>query len=147
MPGKVNPVLCESVVQVAAQVIGNDAAVTVAGLDGHFELLAMLPVMARNVLESIAILAGVVRTFDKNCVAGLEADAGRCAEMVERSLMNVTPLAALIGYDQAAEVAKQAHAENKTIRQVALERSLATPEQLDKILDPRSMTEPGLRKS
>ncbi|HEQ60585.1 MAG TPA: class II fumarate hydratase, partial [Firmicutes bacterium] len=130
MPGKVNPVLCESVVQVAAQVIGNDAAVTIGGLDGHFELIVMMPMMARNLLESIQILAGVVKVFDKNCVAGLEADAERCAEMVERSLMNVTPLAALIGYDKAAEVAKEAHAKNKTIRQVALEKKLASPEQL-----------------
>jgi len=146
MPGKVNPVLCESVVQVAAQVVGNDTAITVGGLDGHFELLVMLPMMARSLLESIRILAGVVNVFNKNCVAGLEADAKRCAEMVERSLMNVTPLAAVIGYDKAAEVAKEAHAKGKTIRQVALARKLASPKQLDKVLDPRSMTEPGIAK-
>lgn len=146
MPGKVNPVLCESVVQVGAQVIGNDAAIAIGGLDGHFELLVMLPMMARNLLESIQILAGVAKAFEKDCVAGLEADAERCAEMVERSLMNVTPLAALIGYDKAAEVAKEAHSKNKTIREVALEKKLASPEQLAKVLDPRGMTEPGIAK-
>lgn len=144
MPGKVNPVLCESVVQVAAQVIGNDTAITLGGLDGHFELIVMMPLMAHNLLQSIQILAGVVRVFDSKCVAGLEADAEHCARMVERSLMNVTPLATLIGYDKAAEVAKAAHAQGKTIREVALELNLATPEQLEKVLDPRNMTEPGL---
>jgi len=146
MPGKVNPVLCESVVQVAAQVIGNDAAITIGGLDGHFELIVMMPMMARNLLDSIQILTGVAQVFNKQCVAGLEADAERCAEMVERSLMNVTPLAALIGYDKAAEVAKEAHAKNKTIREIALQKKLASPQQLKGVLDPRGMTEPGIAK-
>jgi len=143
MPAKVNPVLCESVVQVAAQVIGNDAAVTVGGLDGHFELLVMLPMMARNLLESIHILANVTAVFTNKLVIGLDANVERCEELVERSLMNVTPLAPHIGYDKAAEVAKKAHKENKTIREIALEMKLLPAEQLKELLDPRKMTEPG----
>jgi fumarate hydratase class II len=144
MPGKVNPVLCEAVVQVAAQVIGNDAAITVGGLDGHFELLVMLPMMAHNILESVSILSGVCHAFNNRCLIGLQADEKRCAELVERSLMNVTPLAPVIGYDKAAAVAKKAKLEDKSIRQVALEMQLLDAAKLDELLDPRSMTVPGI---
>jgi fumarate hydratase class II len=152
MPGKVNPVMSEAVVQVAAQVIGNDAAITVGGLDGHFELLVMLPMMAHNILQSVSILAGVAKAFDENCMKGLKADEKKCAELVERSLMNVTPLAPVIGYDKAAEVAKKAKKEDKSIREAALEMNVTDKdsgeplgaEKLDKLLDPRPMTEPGI---
>jgi fumarate hydratase, class II len=146
MPGKVNPVLCESMVQVAAHVIGNDAAITVGGLDGHFELIVMMPMMAHNLLESISILTGVIGSFVDGCLQELAADEAKCAKSVENSLMNVTPLKDLVGYDKAAEVAKQAHKSGKSIRETALEMNLATPEQLEKALDPRSMTEPGMAK-
>jgi len=144
MPGKVNPVLCEAVVMVAAQVIGNDAAITVGGLDGHFELIVMMPMMAHNLLQSISILSGVSHAFNNRLLKGLEADAAKCQELVERSLMNVTPLAPLIGYDMAAKVAKVAKEQNKSIRAVALEMKLLDAAKLDEVLEPARMTMPGI---
>ncbi|HWB38416.1 MAG TPA: class II fumarate hydratase, partial [Rugosimonospora sp.] len=115
MPGKVNPVVCEAVRQVAAQVIGNDAAVAFAGSQGEFELNVMLPVMARNLLESIRLLAAVARLFADRCVAGLEADVERTREYAESSPSIVTPLNRHVGYDEAAAIAKQALASRRTI--------------------------------
>jgi len=147
MPGKVNPVLCEAVLQVVAQVVGNDAAVAWSGGAGNFELNVMLPVIARNVLESIRLLANVSRVFADRCVAGLEANVERCREYAESSPSIVTPLNHYIGYDEAAKVAKQALAERKTIREVVIERghvpSALTEEQLDQVLDVLSMTRPS----
>jgi fumarate hydratase class II len=146
MPGKVNPVLCEAVCQVVAQVVGNDAAVAFAGAAGNFELNVMLPVMARNVLESIRLIANVSRVFADRCVAGIEADVERCREYAESSPSIVTPLNHYVGYDEAAKIAKQALAERKTIREVVLERGHVphsiTEQELDRVLDVLSMTHP-----
>jgi fumarate hydratase class II len=146
MPGKVNPVLCEAVCQVVAQVIGNDAAVAWGGANGNFELNVMLPVIARNVLESIRLLANVSRVFADRCVAGIEADVERCREYAESSPSVVTPLNHYVGYDEAAKIAKQALAERKTIKQVVIERGHVpgriSEDDLDRVLDVLSMTHP-----
>jgi fumarate hydratase class II len=145
MPGKVNPVIPEAVCQVVAQVIGNDAAIVFGGATGNFELNVMLPVLARNLLESIRLLANVSRLFADRCIDGIEADVDRCREYAESSPSIVTPLNRYLGYEQAAVVAKQALDERKTIRQVVLERGyvdqgLLSLEQLDTALDVLSMT-------
>ncbi len=147
MPGKVNPVLCEAMTQVCAQVIGNDATVTFSGASGAFELNVMLPVMARNVLESIRLLAGVSRVFADRCVDGITANVEHCRFLAESSPSIVTPLNAYLGYENAAAVAKQALAQNTTIRQVVLERGYVedgtlTEAELDTALDVLSMTRP-----
>jgi fumarate hydratase class II len=141
MPGKVNPVVCESVRQVCAQVIGNDTAVAFAGSQGDFELNVMLPVMARNLLESIRLLTAVSALFADRCVAGLVADEERCREYAESSPAIVTPLNRHVGYDEAAAIAKQALAERRTIREVAVARGHAALD-LDDILDVLRMTHP-----
>jgi fumarate hydratase class II len=146
MPGKVNPVLCEAVCQVVAQVVGNDAAVAFGGAAGNFELNVMLPVIARNVLESVRLLANVCRVFADRCVSGIEANVERCKEFAESSPSIVTPLNHYVGYDEAAKIAKQALAERKTIREVVLARGHVpgkiTEQQLDQVLDVLSMTSP-----
>jgi fumarate hydratase class II len=147
MPGKVNPVLPEALCQVCAQVIGNDAAVAFGGAAGTFELNVMLPVMARNVLESIRLLANIARVFADRCVSGIEADTARCREYAESSPSIVTPLNKYIGYEAAAKVAKQALAQRKTIRAVVIEHGYVadgklTEQQLDAALDVLSMTHP-----
>ena len=147
MPGKVNPVIPEAVIQVAAQVIGNDAAVTFAGTTGVFELNVTLPLMARNVLESIRLLTNVSRILADRCVDGIVANTDRCREYAESSPSIVTPLNKYIGYEEAAKVAKQSLAEQKTIRQVVVERGYVeqgklTEQQLDEALDVLSMTHP-----
>ena len=144
MPGKVNPVMAESVCQVAAQVIGNDAAITIGGQAGNFELNVMIPVIAHNLLESIAILASVSREFTARCVAGITANAERCRRNAESTAALATVLAPEIGYDKAAEVAKRSLAEEKTLREIVLEEGLLSEEELDRILDFRTMTEPGI---
>jgi fumarate hydratase class II len=145
MPGKVNPVIPEATVQVAAQVIGNDAAVAFAGTTGNFELNVALPLMARNVLESIRLLANVSRILADRTVDGITANVERCREYAESSPSIVTPLNKYIGYEEAAKVAKQSLAERKTIREVVLERGYVeqgklTEQQLDEALDVLSMT-------
>ncbi len=142
MPGKINPVLAESVTQVAAQVMGSDTTVSVAGQSGNFELNVMMPVMAYNVLESQRLLANVTTAFSEKCLEQIEPDEDRCQEMVEQSLALVTNLAPEVGYDQAAEIAKEAHKTGKTIREVALERDLLPAERLDELLDPSRMLSP-----
>ena len=147
MPGKVNPVIAEATCMVCAQVVGNDAAVAFAGAAGNFELNVMLPVMARNVLESVRLLAATSRLLADRCVRGTTADAERCREYAESSPSIVTPLNRFIGYEEAAKVAKQSLAERKTIRQVVLERGYVaagkiTEEQLDAALDVLAMTRP-----
>jgi fumarate hydratase class II len=147
MPGKVNPVVCEAVRQVGAQVIGNDAAVGFAGSQGDFELNVMLPVMARNVLESIRLLASVSRLFADRCVAGIAPDEDRMREYAEGSPAIVTPLNRHLGYDEAAAVAKQALAQRRAIREVVIERGhlksgKLTETQLDEALDVLRMTHP-----
>jgi fumarate hydratase class II len=147
MPGKVNPVVPEATAMVCAQVIGNDAAVTFGGAAGNFELNVMLPMLARNVLESIRLLANVSRLLADRCIDGIEANVDRCREFAESSPSIVTPLNKYIGYEEASKVAKQSLAERKTIRQVVLERGYVeqgklTAEQLDAALDVLSMTHP-----
>ncbi|MFB8236721.1 class II fumarate hydratase [Kitasatospora purpeofusca] len=147
MPGKVNPVLPEVVLMVSAQVIGNDATVTVAGASGNFELNVMLPVIARNVLESVRLLANSARLLADRAVDGITANVERAREYAESSPSVVTPLNRYIGYEEAAKVAKQALAERKTIRQVVLERGYVeqgrlTVGQLDEALDVLRMTRP-----
>jgi len=140
MPGKVNPVMCEMVIQVGAQVIGNDAAITFAGTFGNFELNTMLPVIAHNLLQSIEILANASQVFARRCVAGLEADAAKCEANIERSLAMCTALATVIGYDKAAHIAKVAYETNRNVREVAAELSGLDQPTLDRLLDPRTQT-------
>ena len=145
MPGKVNPVVCEAVRQVAAQVIGNDAAVGFAGSQGDFELNVMLPVLARNLLESIRLIAAVARLFADRCIAGITPDQERMREYAEGSPSIVTPLNRYLGYDEAAAIAKQALAQRRTIREVVVERGhlasgTLTEAQLDEALDVLRMT-------
>ncbi len=143
MPGKVNPVIAESLIQVAAQVIGNDAAISVAAQGGYFELNTMMPAAAHNLLESIELLAAGAANFSEQCVKGLRA-TGRGPQTVERGLAIATALAPVIGYDEAADIAKEAAASGRTVREVAREKTDLSDEELDRILDPASMTEPGL---
>jgi len=147
MPGKVNPVLPEATLMVAAQVIGNDATVAFAGSQGNFELNVMFPVIGRNLLESIRLLSNATRTLADKCVDGIEADVERCRHFAESSPSIVTPLNKYIGYEEAASIAKQALKEDKTIKTVVLERGHVTAgrltsEQLDAALDVLSMTHP-----
>jgi fumarate hydratase class II len=147
MPGKVNPVIPEAVCMVSAQVIGNDAAITFGGAAGSFELNVMLPMLARNILESIRLLANVSRLFADRCIAGITANVERARQFAEESPAIVTALNRHIGYEEAAKIARQALAEGKTIRQVVLERGHVdqgrlTIEQLDEALDVARMTRP-----
>jgi fumarate hydratase class II len=147
MPGKVNPVIPEAVCMVSAQVIGNDAAIAFGGAAGSFELNVMLPMLGRNILESIRLLTNVSRLFADRCIAGITANVERARTFAESSPSIVTPLNRYIGYEDAAKVAKQALAEGKTIRQVVLERRYVeqgklTLEQLDTALDVMRMTHP-----
>jgi fumarate hydratase, class II len=143
MPGKVNPVMCESVMQVCAQVFGNDTAVCWGGATGQLELNVMMPVMAHNVLESIRLLSNVARVFQDKCVSGIVANRERCKELVELSMAMVTSLAPVIGYDRAAEIAKESAATGKTVRQICRERQVLPEYQLNRALDPVEMTKPG----
>ncbi len=143
MPGKVNPVIPESVCQVAAQVIGNDAAIAVAGQSGNFEINVMMPVAAYNLLQSIDLLSAAADNLAEQCVSGLQATQ-RGPEMVERGLAIVTSLVPHVGYDASAAIAKEAQATGRTVKEVAIEATSLSGEELDEILDPSSMTEPGL---
>ena len=140
MPGKVNPVMSEMLVQVCLYVQGLTQTVQLCGREGHFELNVTLPLLAHCLHESIHCLANGTKVFAERCVKGLEADAARCRELVDRSLMLVTALNPLIGYDAAAAVAKEAHASGRTLREVVLERKLLDAATLDRALDPRGMT-------
>ncbi len=143
MPGKVNPVLCESTMMVCAQVFGNDTCITWAGANGNFELNVMMPVMAHNLLESIRLLANASDALCEKCIKGIQANRERCAELVEQSLAMVTSLAPLIGYDRAAEIAKESARTGKTIRQLCLEQNVLPESELQAVLDPIGMTAPG----
>ncbi len=133
MPGKVNPVMPEMMIQVAAQVIGNDAVVTFCGQGGYFELNTMLPVLARNLLESIELLAAAVRLFTDKCVAGITANHEKCRSYIEQSLALSTYLVPFIGYDKASEISKEAFKTGRTVREVALEKGILPEEKLDEI--------------
>ena len=143
MPGKINPVLCESLMQVTARVIGNDQTVSFAGAaGGQFQLNIMMPVLADVVLESIRILAGAVRPFNEKCLLTMEPDRDKCRQAVEQSLSMVTGLNPFIGYEKAAALAKEAFKTGKTIRQLCLERDILPAADLEKALDPWRMTRP-----
>ena len=143
MPGKVNPVICESVMQVCAQVFGNDTAVYWGGANGNLELNVMMPVMAHNVLESSRLLTNVIRIFRDKCVGGVVANSARCAELVELSMAMVTSLAPIIGYDRAAEIAKESAKTGKTVRTICMERHILPEAELALAMDPVTMTKPG----
>lgn len=144
MPGKVNPVMPEMTMQVAAQVIGNDAAITWAGANGNFELNVMMPVMSSNLDESISILATAAATLQTRCIDGIEANADRARELVEKNIIVITSLNPHIGYDKGAEIAKEAFASGRNVREVALEKGVMTAEELDVALDLKGMTEGGI---
>src|SRR5437773_672478 len=143
MPGKVNPILCESMMMVCAQVFGNDAVVTWAGANGNFELNVMMPVMAHNILESIRLLGNMADAFTEKCVVGIEANEERCRELVELSMAMATSLAPKIGYDRAAEIAKESARTGKTVREICREKKLLGENELEGTLDPVAMTQPG----
>jgi fumarate hydratase, class II len=143
MPGKVNPVMCESTMMVCAEVFGNDSCITWAGANGNFELNVMMPVMAHDLLESIRLLANAVDAFCEKCVVGIVANKKRCEELVELSMAMVTSLAPKIGYDRAAEIAKESAKSGKTVREICLEKKVLPEADLNRALDPAAMTEPG----
>ena len=143
MPGKINPVISESVIQVVAQVVGNDASVTLAGQGGYFELNTMMPVAAHNILQSISLLAASAHNFAEQCVKGIVAtNVG--PDMVEKGLMLGTALAPAIGYDAAAAIAKEASSKGTTIREMAKAKTELSDAELDELLAPEGMTEPGI---
>jgi fumarate hydratase class II len=147
MPGKVNPVMCEMVIQVGAQVVGSDAVITLGGMSGNFELNTMLPVIAYNLLQSIGLLAKASRVFARRCVMGLRADVARCTSNLEQSPALCTALAPVIGYDKAAGIARLAHETGRTVREVALEMSGLEKAELEELLDPAKLTGPGLMET
>jgi fumarate hydratase class II len=143
MPGKVNPVMAEALLQACVQVIGNDAAITFAGAAGNFELNVMMPIMGYNLLQSLQLLAHATAAFEEKCVRGIEADEERCKASIERSLAMVTSLSPRLGYDNAASLAKEAYITGKTVRQVAQEKGLFKAEELNDLLDPLKQTRGG----
>jgi fumarate hydratase class II len=143
MPGKVNPVMCEALMQVCAQVIGNDATISWCGANGNFELNVMMPVMAHNILESIQLLASATTVFTERCVDGIVANKARCEELVEYSMAMVTSLAPIIGYDRAAQIAKESAKTGRTVRAICEEQKVLPAAELAVALDPVAMTKPG----
>ena len=143
MPGKVNPVICESMIQACAQVIGNDLAITIGGQGGVFELNLMLPLIAHNLLQSIQILGNASKMFKEKLIDDLKADEKKCKDYIEGSLAMCTSLAPVIGYDKAAAIAHKAFETGKTVREIALEDKVLDEDKLNVLLDPRSMTEPN----
>ena len=143
MPGKVNPTQCEAMTMVCCQVFGNHTAITVAGSQGHFELNVYKPVMAHNMIQSITLLADVTRSFAANCIDGVRADENRIQELMERSLMLVTALAPKIGYDNAAKVAKVAHANGTTLKEEAVRLKFVSATEFDRLVQPAKMTHPN----
>ncbi|MGI8819559.1 MAG: class II fumarate hydratase [Chthoniobacterales bacterium] len=143
MPGKVNPVMSESLMMVCSHVIGNDSCITWAGANGNFELNVMMPVMAHNLLESIRLLANACDMFAEKAVRGITANEERCRELVELSMAMVTSLAPKIGYDRAAEIAKESARTGRTVREICREKNVLPAAELDAALDPVAMTEPG----
>ena len=144
MPAKVNPVIAEALIQAAAQVIGNDAAITVGGMLGQFQLNSMQPLIARNLLQQIRLLSRGAAIFSDKLVSGIEPNRDRIGSLAEQSLSLATALAPHIGYERAAEIAKRASDEGRTVREVAREENILSQAELDRILDPRRQTEPGL---
>ena len=143
MPGKVNPTQCEALTQVCVQVFGNNAAVTFADSQGHFELNVYNPVMAYNFLQSVRLLADAAVSFTDNCVVGIKANEATIAALMQRSLMLVTALAPKIGYDKAAEIAKTAHKNGTTLKEEAVRLGYVTAEEFDAIVRPEKMIGPS----
>jgi fumarate hydratase class II len=143
MPGKVNPTQCEAMTMVCCQIFGNHTAITVAGSQGHFELNVYKPVLAYCMMHSIELLADVARSFTEHCVQGIRADEKRIRDLMERSLMLVTALAPKIGYDNAAKVAKSAHARGKTLKEEAVRLGFVSSEEFDRLVQPVKMIHPG----
>ena len=143
MPGKVNPTQCEAMTMVCAQVMGNHVTVTISGATGHLELNVFKPVITYNVLQSTRLLADAARSFTDKCVIGIEADHERIDELLHRSLMLVTALNPRIGYDNAALVAKKAHAEGTTLKEAAIALGLLTAEEFDELVRPEKMLGPA----
>jgi fumarate hydratase class II len=143
MPGKVNPTQCEAMTMVCCQVFGNHTAITVGGSQGHFELNVYRPLLAYCMMHSIQLLADVARSFTEHCVDGIRANEKRIRELMERSLMLVTALAPKIGYDNAAKVAKSAHARGTTLKEEALRLGLVSAAEFDRLVQPAKMTHPG----
>ena len=146
MPGKVNPVMCEMLMMVCAQVTGNDAAITMSNTHGNFELNVMLPVIGHNLLQSITILGNAARLFADKAVAGFTVNRERISASVGRNPILVTALNSVVGYDKAAEIAKKAYKEGRPIKDVAAEMTTLSKEELDRLLDPRKLTEGGLEE-
>jgi fumarate hydratase class II len=143
MPGKVNPTQSEALTMVCCQVFGNHTTITIAGSQGHFELNVYKPVIAAAMLQSIRLIADAARSFTDNCVLGIKANEPRIRELMERSLMLVTALAPKIGYDNAAKVAKAAHANGTTLREEAIRLGFVTGKEFDRLVRPERMTRPG----
>lgn len=144
MPAKVNPVICESVMMVCAHVLGADSTITIAGQHGNFELNVMLPVIGYHILQSIELLGNAAANFRNKCIAGLEANPERCLDYAEKSLATCTSLAPVIGYDRAADVAKQALKDDRTVRETARNLKILSDQELDDVLDLDAMTRPGV---
>ncbi len=144
MPGKVNPVIPEAIRMIGAQVIGNDVTIAVCGQGGDLELNVMMPVMVYDLLQSIQLLANGSRVLADKCVSGIRANRERCQSLIEGSLAMCTALAPKIGYDAAAKIAKEAYETGRTVREIARERRVLPEDELDRVLDPRRMTEPGI---
>jgi fumarate hydratase class II len=143
MPGKVNPTQCEAMTMVCCQVFGNHTTITVAGSQGHFELNVYKPVLAHCMMGSIQLIADVARSFTEHCINGIRADEKRIKELMERSLMLVTALAPKIGYDNAAKVAKAAHARGTTLKEEAVRLNMVSATEFDRLVQPEKMTRPG----
>ena len=143
MPGKVNPVMIEAMMQVCAQVIGNDTAITWGGANGNFELNTMMPMMGQNLLSSIKLLSNASMILVNRCVDGITANEECCTELIEWSMSMVTSLAPIIGYETAAKIAKRSFEEKKTVREICIEMKVLPLEELEKALDPAAMTEPS----
>jgi len=141
MPGKINPVIAESLCMISAQVIGNDAAVSIGGLSGTLELNVMMPVMAFNLLQSIEILSNGAKIFAEKCISGIKANRSRIDDMIDQSLALCTALSPRIGYDAASRIAKKAYESGKTVKEVAMEEGILPPEELEEVMDPQRMTE------
>ena len=140
MPGKVNPTQCESLTMVAAQVMGNNQAVTIGGMQGQFELNVFMPLIGSNVIRSIQLLSVAMENFAERCVDGIEANEQQIADLVGRSLMLVTALAPEIGYDNAAKIAKYAHQKGQTLKEAGLELGLVDEATFDRVVRPEAMT-------
>jgi len=146
MPGKVNPVICESVMMVCAQVTGNDVVITISNQHGNFQLNVMLPVIAHNLLQSITLLANGARLLADKAVAGFTVNRERIAGLVDQNPILVTALNPVIGYDKAAQIAKKAYAEGRSVKDVAAEMTDLSRKELDRLLDPKPMTQGGIGK-